>query len=94
MKTEDIVFIPLRTRKDVNVQNWTILYIIQIVKRVLDKKSVLRIDTNPSDHFPISMTIKWNYHKINNTDNTAIRGKTKWDKVDKDLYIKQLMATK
>ena len=55
-------------------------------KRILDKKSVLRIDTNPSDHFPISMTIKWNYHKINNTDNTTIRGKTKWDKVDKDLY--------
>ena len=50
--------------------------------------------TNPSDQFPISMTIKWNYHQINNTDNTAIRGKTKWDKVDKDLYIMQLMATK
>jgi hypothetical protein len=32
------------------------------------------------------MTIKWNYRKINNTDNTTIRGKTKWDKVDKDLY--------
>jgi hypothetical protein len=55
-------------------------------KKILDKKSVLRIDTNPSDHLPIRMTIKWNYHKINNTDNTTIRGKTKWDKVDKNLY--------
>ena len=55
-------------------------------KSVLDKKSVLRIDTNPSDHFPISMTIKWNYHTINNSDNTTIRGNTKWEKVDKDLY--------
>ena len=55
-------------------------------KSVLDKKSVIRIDTNPSDHFPISMTIKWNYHTINNSDNTTIRGNTKWEKVDKYLY--------
>jgi hypothetical protein len=32
------------------------------------------------------MTIKWNYHTINNSDNTTIRGNTKWEKVDKDLY--------
>ena len=55
-------------------------------QRVIDKKFILRIDTNPSDHFPISITIEWNYNKINNTDNTAIRGKTKWEKIDKDLY--------
>jgi hypothetical protein len=32
------------------------------------------------------MTIKWNYHTINNSDNTTIRGNTKWEKVDEYLY--------
>ena len=55
-------------------------------RRITAEKSILQINTNTSDHYPIGMTFKWDHTKIDNMKNNNLMGKIKWEKTDKDLY--------
>ncbi|VDI81994.1 Hypothetical predicted protein [Mytilus galloprovincialis] len=63
-------------------------FLHNITPDILGKgKSILKCQTNASDHYPISMSINWKHEKLDmNQKKTRPKSKIKWDKVDKDLY--------
>jgi hypothetical protein len=54
--------------------------------QIIAKKAIIQIDTNTSDHYPISMSFKWEHNKDDNLKIPNPKGKIKWGKTDKDLH--------
>ena len=55
-------------------------------QQIIAEKAIIQIDTNTSDHYPISMSFKWEHNKDDNLKTPNPKGKIKWKKLDKDLY--------
>ena len=55
-------------------------------QQIIAEKAIIQIDTNTSDHYPISMSFKWEHNKDDNLKTPNPKGKIKWEILDKDLY--------
>ena len=49
-------------------------------QQIIAEKSIIRIDTNTSDHYPISISYKWEHNKDDNLKIPNPKGKIKWGK--------------
>jgi hypothetical protein len=55
-------------------------------QQIIAEKAIIQIDTNTSDHYPMSMSFKLEHNKDDNLKIPNPKRKIKWEKLDKDLY--------